>query len=105
MQTENSKKLLQTINITNVSVAGDTRFDRVLQVAAEQKDFPEIIQFINNKKTIVAGSTWLDDDEALDHFANTHPELKFIIAPHDIGNSRIEECSSLYHFSITYSRI
>ncbi len=104
VQTENSKKLLQTINITNVSVAGDTRFDRVLQVAAEQKSFPEIIQFINNKKTIVAGSTWLDDDEALDHFANTHPELRFIIAPHDIGNSRIEECRSLYHFSIPHSQ-
>ena len=104
VQNDNSKKLLQTINITNVSVAGDTRFDRVLQVAAEQKDFPEIIQFINNKKTIVAGSTWLDDDEALDHFTNTHPELRFIIAPHDIGNSRIEECRSLYHFSIPYSQ-
>lgn len=103
VQNENSKKLLQTINITNVSVAGDTRFDRVLQVAAEQKDFPEIIHFINNKKTIVAGSTWIDDDEALDHFANTHPELRFIIAPHDIGNARIEECRSLYHFSISYS--
>ena len=103
VQNENSKKLLQTINITNVSVAGDTRFDRVLQVAAEQKDFPEIIHFINNKKTIVAGSTWVDDDEALDHFANTHPELRFIIVPHDIGNARIEECRSLYHFSIPYS--
>jgi len=104
VQTENSKKLLQTINISNVSVAGDTRFDRVLEVAAEQKSFPEIIQFINNKKTIIAGSTWLDDDEVLDHFANAHPELRFIIAPHDIGNSRIEECCSLYHFSIPHSQ-
>ena len=103
VQTESSKQLLQSINITNVSVSGDTRFDRVLQVASEEKDFPEIIHFINNKKTIVAGSTWLDDDEALDHFTNTHPELRFIIAPHDIENSRIEECKNLYHYSITYS--
>lgn len=103
VQNENSKQLLQNINITNVSVSGDTRFDRVLEVAAEEKKFPDILQFISDKKTIVAGSTWTDDDEALDHFVNTHPELKFIIAPHDIGESRIKECKSLYHFSVTYS--
>jgi 3-deoxy-D-manno-octulosonic-acid transferase len=103
VQTENSKKLLQTINITNASVSGDTRFDRVLEVAAEEKKLNDILQFIGDKKTIVAGSTWTDDDEELDHFANTHPELRFIIAPHDIGESRIKECKSLYHFSITYS--
>ena len=103
VQTENSKQLLLQININNVTVTGDTRFDRVLQVASEHKNFDGIAQFINNRKLIVAGSTWTDDDEALDHFTNTHPELKFIIAPHSIEAARIKECSSLYHFSITYS--
>ena len=103
VQTKSSQELLQSININNVSVTGDTRFDRVLQVSSEEKSFPEIVQFINGKKTIVAGSTWIDDDEVLDHFTNTHPEIKFIIAPHSIDASRIKECSSLYHFSITYS--
>ena len=103
VQTENSKQLLQSINITNVSVSGDTRFDRVLQVASESKTFPTVEQFINQAKTIVAGSTWTDDDEALDHFANTHPELKFIIAPHDIGKERLKECCTLYKYSILYS--
>ena len=103
VQTENSKQLLQSINITNVSITGDTRFDRVLQVAADLRSFPEIEKFINNAKTIVAGSTWTEDDEALDHFANTHPELKFIIAPHDIGKERLKECSTLYKHSILYS--
>jgi 3-deoxy-D-manno-octulosonic-acid transferase len=65
-------------------------------VASELRSFPEIEKFINNKKTIVAGSTWTDDDEALDHFANTHHELKFIIAPHDIGKERLKECCTLY---------
>ena len=103
VQNENSKSLLQSINVEKVSVSGDTRFDRVLQVASEQKTFPVIEQFISNKKTIVAGSTWVDDDEVLDHFTNTHPQLKFIIAPHSTEAPRIKECSSLYHFSITYS--
>lgn len=103
VQTETSKELLEKINITNVSVAGDTRFDRVLEVASEAKVFPEIEVFINGAKTIVAGSTWSEDDEALDHFANTHAELKFIIAPHDISKERLKECCSLYKHSILYS--
>jgi 3-deoxy-D-manno-octulosonic-acid transferase len=103
VQTENSKQLLQSINITNVSVSGDTRFDRVLQVASDLKTFPEIERFINHTTTIIAGSTWTDDDEVLDHFANTHPELKFIIAPHDISKERLKECCKLYKNSILYS--
>jgi 3-deoxy-D-manno-octulosonic-acid transferase len=103
VQTEQSKQLLETINITNVSITGDTRFDRVLQVASEHKTFAEIEQFVNNNKTIVAGSTWTDDDEALDHFANTHTELRFIVAPHDIGKERIKECCKLYKHAVLYS--
>ncbi|MEP6683971.1 MAG: glycosyltransferase N-terminal domain-containing protein [Parafilimonas sp.] len=103
VQTENSKQLLETVNIKNVSVSGDTRFDRVLEIATEIKTFIEIEHFINNTKTIVAGSTWIDDDEVLDHYANTHSELKFIIAPHDIQKDRLKECSKLYKNSILYS--
>ena len=103
VQTKSSKELLQSINIKNVTVTGDTRFDRVLEVASQQKHFPEIEHFINHKKAIVAGSTWTDDDEALDHFTNTHPDLKFIIAPHTIDKERLKECTGLYHFSILYS--
>ncbi len=103
VQTENSKQLLQSINITNVSVSGDTRFDRVLQVASELKTFPEIENFMGTNTTIVAGSTWTDDDEVLDHFANTHPELKFIIAPHDISKERLKECCKLYKHAVFYS--
>jgi 3-deoxy-D-manno-octulosonic-acid transferase len=104
LQTKQSADLLHTINVTkNVSIAGDTRFDRVLQVASELRSFPEIEKFIINAKTIVAGSTWTEDDEVLDHFANTHPELKFIIAPHDLSKERIKECSTLFKHSVLYS--
>jgi 3-deoxy-D-manno-octulosonic-acid transferase len=103
VQTENSKKLLHSIQVDNVSVTGDTRFDRVLQVASEAKTFPEIESFINNHEAIVAGSTWTEDDEALDHFANTHTEIRFIIAPHDITKERLKECCKLYRYSVLYS--
>lgn len=103
VQTELSNQLLKKINIENVTIAGDTRFDRVLEVAAETKSFPEIEQFICNAKIIVAGSTWSEDDEALDHFANIHHDYKFIIAPHDISNERLKECCRLYKHSVLYS--
>jgi len=103
VQTERSQELLQSINIHNVSVTGDTRFDRVLEVAAEERSYPEIEKFISGKKTIVAGSTWLEDDEELDHFANTHPEFSFIIAPHDVSKDRVKECCKLYRNPILYS--
>jgi 3-deoxy-D-manno-octulosonic-acid transferase len=54
---------------------------------------------------IVAGSTWSDDDKELDHYANTNPHIRFIIAPHDISKARIGECLSLYRNSITLSTL
>lgn len=54
---------------------------------------------------VVAGSTWTEDDEELDHYANTHNEIKFIIAPHNIHSDRLEECLKLYKNAVLYSQI
>jgi 3-deoxy-D-manno-octulosonic-acid transferase len=86
-------------------ISGDTRFDRVIAIADHFQSFPIIEKFIDNKKVIVAGSTWTEDDEELDHYANTHTEMKFIIAPHEIEEERINECLSLYKNSVLYSQI
>jgi 3-deoxy-D-manno-octulosonic-acid transferase len=51
----------------------------------------------------VAGSTWEEDEEELDHYANTHPELRFVIAPHEIGEDRIREVERLFRHSIRFS--
>jgi len=103
VQTEDSANLLDTIGITNVSTGGDTRFDRVLEIAAKAQYYKEIEAFCGDKTVIIAGSTWTDDDEELDHYANTHLDYRFIIAPHDIGDDRLEECDRLYKHSIRYS--
>jgi 3-deoxy-D-manno-octulosonic-acid transferase len=103
VQTQRSAELLASINIRNVSVTGDTRFDRVLEIAAKAQYYKEIETFCNGKTVIVAGSTWTDDDEELDHYANTHPEYRFIIAPHDIGEERLKECDAFYKRSIRYT--
>jgi 3-deoxy-D-manno-octulosonic-acid transferase len=105
VQNETSLKLLHSININNVILSGDTRFDRVSEIANNFQPIDIINLFCKNYPVIVAGSTWLEDDEELDHFVNTHPEIRFIIVPHDVQSERIEECKKLYKNSIELSAI
>jgi 3-deoxy-D-manno-octulosonic-acid transferase len=106
VQTEGSKKLLNTIRfIKSVSVSGDTRFDRVVTIAEQFQPILLIEAFIGNSPVIVAGSTWLVDEEELDHYANTHPEIKFIIAPHEVDEERVKEIEKLFHYTIRYSQL
>ncbi len=105
VQDKSSAALLNNIGFTeNISIAGDTRFDRVIEIANQLNGIEIIEQFIDKNITIVAGSTWLEDDEALDHFANTHPNIKFLIAPHQIEEERIQECLKLYKKSVLFSQ-
>lgn len=105
VQNQESAGLLAHIGFSNVTIAGDTRFDRVLEIAGNFREIPLIEAFCTDAPVIVAGSTWSEDDEELDHFANTHPEMRFIIAPHDIGPERIKECRTLYKHTILYSEL
>ena len=106
LQNQESLDLLKTIHPkNNIEVCGDTRFDRVIEIATKPKVFADIEKFIANYKVIVAGSTWTEDDEELDHFANTNPHIKFIIAPHNIESVRLTECLSLYKNSVLYSEL
>lgn len=92
VQNIESKKLLNSINITNVEITGDTRFDRVYSIASQAKDIPIINAFKQDKKIIIAGSTWKPDEELLIQFINSEKkdELKYIIAPHEIFIENIE---------------
>ncbi len=104
VQDNHSATLLENIGIkNNVIVCGDTRFDRVIKIAAGFEPINVISRFCDSTPTLVAGSTWTDDDEELDHFANTHPQLKFIIVPHEIEEERLKECLTLYKYSMLYS--
>ena len=91
VQNENSKILLESIGFNNVTVSGDTRFDRVSNQLNTDNTLDFIEQFKQNKLCIVAGSTWPEDDNLLINYINTAPEdLKFIIAPHNIKSQQIE---------------
>jgi 3-deoxy-D-manno-octulosonic-acid transferase len=95
VQEYESLSLLNNIQITNASVGGDTRFDRVLKIAADQQAIPFIDEFLNDKKLIVFGSTWPQDEAIAAAFINNvfkeFPQYKFIIAPHVIQLEAIEK--------------
>lgn len=104
VQTEASRILLGKLRLTeNVSVSGDTRFDRVIEIAAAAEPLPLIEAFCGQRPVIVAGSTWEEDEEELDHYANAHPDIRFILAPHEISEARLQEVERLFRNSVRYS--
>lgn len=104
VQTEASRLLLERLRLTNqVTVSGDTRFDRVIGIAEAGEPLSLVAEFCGNAPVIVAGSTWEEDEEELDHYANSHPEMRFIVAPHEIGEDRMREIERLFRHSVRYS--
>jgi 3-deoxy-D-manno-octulosonic-acid transferase len=92
VQNQRSADLLKRINITNVTVAGDTRFDRVWELAQQTEPLPLVEQFKADDKLMVVGSCWAEDLNVLLPFINhQHAHTKFIIAPHEISESFIAE--------------
>lgn len=89
VQNEESKELLAPIGFDNVLVAGDTRFDRVAEITRTAKRIDIVDRFKGNSRLFVAGSTWGPDEELLIRLINDNPEVKFIIAPHEMDESRI----------------
>ncbi len=94
VQNEQSRELLAKIGITEVTVSGDTRFDRVLQIKEQSKYLPLVEAFKQDYKVFVAGSSWPPDEEIFIRFFNEHPEWKLIIAPHVIGNDHLQQILS-----------
>ena len=90
VQDEGSKALLAEIGVENVVVAGDTRFDRVSAIAEQAEKVEIIEQFKGDKRLFVAGSTWGPDEDILLPLINENPDIKFVIAPHEMDESRIE---------------
>ncbi|MBS1524015.1 MAG: 3-deoxy-D-manno-octulosonic acid transferase [Bacteroidetes bacterium] len=107
VQDEDSKKLLQGIGIANVSVSGDTRFDRVWANAQQPRSFPIIEEFKNNQNVFIAGSTWPEDEVLLAQLIKEQPDWKFIIAPHEISEERINKLVNILPENSTarYSQI
>ena len=108
VQNEVSKELLAKIGIKNVTIVGDTRFDRVLQIKEAAKQLPIVEEFVKESgvrsqesvghskpRVFVAGSSWPPDEEIFIKYFNQHPEWKLIIAPHVIGEDHLRQIEKL----------
>lgn len=105
VQNETSRRFLSKIQVNKVTVVGDTRFDRVLEIQEQAKQLPLVKQFKGDSLTLVAGSSWpLDEDLFIEYF-NNHPKMKLIIAPHEIDeNHLVEIINKLKRPYVRYSK-
>ena len=104
VQDERTSDLLHERGFDNVTVCGDTRFDRVAAIAEQAKPFPDIERFINGRKCIIAGSTWPPDEKLLETFLPQLPDdYCLIIAPHDISASHIDQIKAMFPDSQLYT--
>ena len=96
VQNEISKELLAKIGITDTTVVGDTRFDRVLQIKEAAKQLPIVESVVKDAPQVfVAGSSWPPDEEIFIKYFNEHKNWKLIIAPHVIGEDHLKQIEKL----------
>lgn len=99
VQNERSVELLRTIGVQdNVTIVGDTRFDRVIDIRNNARPLPLVEQFTRAKEdsnaapfVLVAGSSWQPDEDILLDYVNRHPDLRLVIAPHVVNDAHIQE--------------
>ncbi|MUP44418.1 3-deoxy-D-manno-octulosonic acid transferase [Gramella sp. BOM4] len=104
VQNEESEELLHSMGFTNVSIAGDNRFDRVAAQIEQDNRIDFIENFKEDKLLTVCGSTWPEDEELIIDFINSSRNIKFIIAPHEIKKEKIQKLEqSLKISTIKYS--
>ena len=101
-QNNETANLLHHMGVENVTVAGDTRFDRVYEIAQQAQRFPDIEEFIGGRNCVIAGSSWPSDEKILYNFIDTMPNnYCFILVPHDISDSHIKQITPhLYDYQL-----
>ncbi|MDQ6609177.1 MAG: 3-deoxy-D-manno-octulosonic acid transferase, partial [Bacteroidota bacterium] len=103
VQDESSFQLLQKSSITHSSVSGDTRFDRVTEIQEKFSAIDLIENFVGVKKTIVAGSTWEDDEVLLADYIKSDACIKMILAPHEMDAGHLAFLKNLFPSCILYT--
>lgn len=96
LQDKNSEELLRSIGIDKTAVAGDTRFDRVVEITKAAKSIPAIESFAGGEKLFIAGSSWAPDEEIIARYINENPgRMKWIFAPHEVDVRNIDRLAGL----------
>lgn len=103
-QNTDSVHMLKWIGITQAGLAGDTRFDRVVELPLQHKSIANVERFVGHSKVLVAGSTWAPDEELLAKLSTQYPQWKFIIAPHEIQTTHIAEIQDKFPNALLFSK-
>jgi 3-deoxy-D-manno-octulosonic-acid transferase len=104
VQDKASQDLLNNINLSS-TITGDTRLDRVLEIKEKRKELPDIDGFAAGKKLMVIGSMRKEDVDIIISFVQSHPEIKFIIAPHEIEDSMMLPLEQTIDSTIRHSQL
>ena len=105
VQDKESLQLLRSININNVTVVGDTRFDRVSEIAENFTPIDAIEKFCSSSPVLVSGSTWPEDEKLIKDSTVNFPDLKIIIAPHEIHTEHIDQLRSIFPKAMLHSQL
>jgi len=95
VQNKQSADLLQRIGFPNYTITGDTRFDRVAEIAAARKELPIVEEFKGDSLLLVAGSSWRPDEELLVEYLKANPAVKIVFAPHEVKEANVARLVSL----------
>jgi 3-deoxy-D-manno-octulosonic-acid transferase len=96
VQNLESQRLLQSIGIQNTTLAGDTRFDRVAEIASQEWSDSSLESFCSNGTVLVVGSSYSTEETLVEKLLHEVPELVVIIAPHEVNEGRIRDIRSRY---------
>lgn len=97
VQDQASASLLNGIGIDNVTVSGDTRFDRVVEIAAKAEPVEVVSRFSQEERVLVAGSSWPGDEEIIARFRSANPgRFRYIIAPHEVDRRNVDRIAGLF---------
>lgn len=106
VQNQASADLLKSIGLKDHAIiSGDTRFDRVITIRESSTNIPVIEASTMSSWTMIAGSTWPDDESLLQAFIHAFPDIRLIIAPHDVNPDRIRALTNRFTNSILYSQL
>lgn len=105
VQNQESADLLKAFQLKNFSIGGDTRFDRVVEIANQFEPIYQVEKFCKTSMVLVAGSTWLEDESLLSKLSAIFPRWKIIVAPHEIHEAHLSTLEKTFQQTCRFSSL
>ncbi len=106
VQNKSTQQLLQSIQLTNCTITGDTRFDRVIEMASQASPIDEIHSFCQNSFCVIAGSSWPAEEKMLQSWLSIQDasNVRLILVPHEISENHIQSIQHLYPNAVRWTQ-